>query len=154
MIAYVFLALGAAGTAGVLYAVAPAGRGVHRYVVPRSQLRAEAARSTAVAEELACKLRGLASELDGVYEELDCARDERDNALADKEKAEDLAAELREQLREADGLREANRALKAQLANARRVTPLPPHGATLPPDARVMPLHQAPFAVNPAPRPN
>lgn len=119
MIAALFLTLGTAGTAGVLYAVAPAGRGLHRYVVPRAQLRAEAAKSSEAADELACKLVGLTSELEGAYAELRAA-------LTDKEKAEQVAAGLEEQLRGFDALCEENSELRASLANATAIRPLRP----------------------------
>ncbi|WP_250754621.1 hypothetical protein [Streptomyces sp. G1] len=118
MIGYVFLALGTAGTAGVLYAVAPAGRGAHRYVVPRSKLRAEAAKASAEAEELACKLIGLAAEIEGTYEELR-------EALTGKEKAEQQVALLERQLKGFDELCAENTALRAHLANLAAVRPLP-----------------------------
>jgi hypothetical protein len=117
VIAYVFLAVGALGTAGVAYSVAPAGRGVHRLVVPRAVLRAEAARCDAQAEDLACKLVGLAAELDGVREELG-------NALADKEKAERQIAELQEQLAAFDATCAENTRLRQDLANARAMRSL------------------------------
>lgn len=99
MIAYLFLSASAVGTAAAVYFVAPAGRGLHRYVVPRSVLRAEAARSTAEVEELVCKLVGLSSELDTVSTA-------RDDAQAGLDKAMLRIADLEEQLREADKVRE------------------------------------------------
>jgi uncharacterized coiled-coil DUF342 family protein len=117
VIAYVCLALGTAGTVVVLYAVAPAGRGLHRYVVPRSTLRAEAARSAAEAEELACKLVALAGELDAVG-------GERDDLKASLAEAGQRIAEFEEQLRDAAELRETNTALTSELANIRAIRPL------------------------------
>lgn len=150
MIAYVFLAVGCGATAACVYAVGPAGRGAHRYVVPRKQLRAEAVRADAEAEDLACRLRALGAELDGVYDELDAARDERDNARAAVEKAALRIADLEETAREADRLRETNQALRARLANLTAIRPLLP--ATLPapatptPSAVALPLSQSPLA--------
>lgn len=114
MIAYVFLALGTAGTAGLIYAVAPAGRGLHRYVVPRSMLRAEAARHQAAAEELACKLIGLASEHNSVTVH-------RDDLTAALEQARLRIADLEDQLRAFDSTCSENSRLRAELANATAV---------------------------------
>ncbi|MGP4085445.1 hypothetical protein [Streptomyces sp. KR55] len=132
MIGYVFLSVGVAGTVAFVYFMAPAGRGMHRYVAPRSELRAEAARSSAEAEELACKLVGLASELDAIG-------GERDDLKAALEKAGLRIAELEEQLRDADQLRETNTALKSQLANVTAIRPLRPADdgvSALPDDAQ------------------
>jgi hypothetical protein len=147
VIAYVFLSAGVVGTAAVTIAVAPAGRGLHRHVVPRAALRAEAARHEAAAEDLGCKLVGLASEYDAV------TADRNDKAAA-LEKASVRIAELEEQLRELTQLREANRALEAQLANARAVRPLPPHGDKPPTGSRPVPLGQTPFALSPGTQPS
>lgn len=155
MIGYVLVIIGALATAVVLYAVAPAGRGAHRLVAPRPQLRATITRLETEAQDRDTKLVGALSELDGVHEELDATRDARDNTLAALEKAEVRITELEEQLRDADQLRQTNTALKAQLANALAVSSLPPHAAP-PPSvraARPVPLHRAPFAVSP-PTPN
>ncbi|WP_426568142.1 hypothetical protein [Streptomyces canus] len=93
MIAYVFLALGCGGTAAVAYAVAPAGRGLHRYVMPRAKLRALAERAEADANRLAAEL---------------CrACDERDEALGLLAKAEVLVADLEAQLSKDAPSREA-----------------------------------------------
>ncbi|MFE6362925.1 hypothetical protein ACFVP3_23365 [Streptomyces sp. NPDC057806] len=119
MIGYLFLSAGTCGFIAVGYFVIPAGRGLHRYVVPRAQLRAEAAKSTEHAEELACKLVALASELDAVTAQ----RDELTSAL---EKASLRIADLEEQLHDADQLRGENTALKAALDNARAIRPLQP----------------------------
>ncbi|SMF85983.1 hypothetical protein [Streptomyces sp. Amel2xC10] len=149
MIASVFLTLGVGGTAAVIYAVAPAGRGLHRYVVPRSRLRADLARADAVAEELTTKLVGLVAELDAVV-------GERDEARALLGKAEQLVTDT-----EADAkrLREANQALKARLANATAIRPLAPvtpltPPATPTPSSVVVPLHAAPLPHSPAAEPS
>ncbi|MFF0597848.1 hypothetical protein [Streptomyces antibioticus] len=149
MIASFLLVLGVGGTAAVVYAVAPAGRGLHRYVVPRSRLRADLARAERQAEELTSNLVGLAAELDAVT-------GERDQALALLGKAEQLVKDC-----EADAkqLREAHQALKARLANATAIRPLaavvpltPP--ATPVPSSVVVPLHAAPLTPGPAAEPS
>ena len=117
MIGYVFLTLGSLGTAAVGYTVAPAGRGLHRYVVPRSVLRAEAAQEAATAEELAGKLCGLASEYEGVAAE-------RDVLLALLGRAERLIADKEEQLLAFDALCAENTQLRADLDNARAMRQL------------------------------
>ncbi|WP_406168965.1 hypothetical protein [Streptomyces sp. NBC_00996] len=138
MIGYVFLSVGALGTAVVAYHLAPAGRGAHRYVVPRAVLRAEAARSTAAADELACKLIGLASELDATTVE-------RNDFKAALEKADLRIAELEEQVCDRDQLREANTALKAALNNAHAIRPLVP-GPSPADDASALPDEMQEFA--------
>lgn len=141
MIEYLFLGIGTAGTAAVAYAVAPAGRGLHRYVVPRKQLRAEVARTERTAEELTCKLVGLAAELDAVTTQ-------RNDYKAALEKAGQRIADLEEQVRDRAQLRERGTALEALLANATAVRPLPVKPS--PPAAAPVPLNGAPFALNPA----
>ncbi|MHC3474643.1 hypothetical protein ACYF6T_38940 [Streptomyces sp. 7R007] len=138
MIGYVLLTLGTTGTAGVLYAVAPAGRGAHRYVVPRSVLRAQAARKDAQIEELACKMIGLAAELDGAYDELR-------SALTGKEAAEQRVTELEEQLKAFDQLCADNMQLRADLANATAMRQLLP-GPSPADDASALPDHVQEFA--------
>ncbi|MFJ2719425.1 hypothetical protein [Streptomyces sp. NPDC087437] len=138
MIAYVFLSVGVAGVGAVAYYMAPAGRGVHRYVVPRSVLRAEAARHAAAAEEATSKLVGLAVEFDAVSVE-------RDDLKADLDKAGQRIEELEDQVRDRDQLRETNTALEAALANSRKVSQLPPHGDTPPPSASALPDHAQEF---------
>lgn len=145
MIAALFLALGGAGTAAVAYYVTP--HGAHRYVAPRSVLRAEAARSTAAAEDLACKLVGLASEFDAMRAERDDLKTGRDN---DRRRIADLEARVRDR----DELQARVRALAAELANARKVSQLPVHGDTPPPGVHVLPLSRAPFALGPAAKPS
>lgn len=131
MIGYLLLALGATGTVGVLYYVAPAARGAHRYVVSRATLRAEAARSEAQAEERACKLVGLTSELDGAYVEL------RD-ALIGKEAAEERVADLEQQVKAFDAVCADNVELSSALANATAVRQLYP-GPSPADDASALP---------------
>ncbi|MFJ9114435.1 hypothetical protein ACIRJO_02680 [Streptomyces sp. NPDC102394] len=119
MIGYLFLALGGVGTVGVLYYLAPASHGAHRYVVPRATLRADVARKDAQIEDLDSKLVGVCAELEGAYAEL------RD-ALVDKEKAEQQVAGLEEQLTSFDALCQENTQLRAALANATAVRQLYP----------------------------
>lgn len=148
MIAELFLAVGVSGTAAAAYFVAPAGHGMHRYVVPRSQLRADLARAERHVEELFCQLIAATSELEATAVE-------RDSLRAHLGKAERLVTDVES---EATTLREANKALKATLANATAVRPLTPVHA-LPPVApplssAAVPLSQAPFAHSPAPEPS
>ncbi|MFF9097609.1 hypothetical protein ACF1AX_31365 [Streptomyces sp. NPDC014802] len=146
MIEYVFLGIGTAGTAAVAYAVAPAGSGLHRYVVPRKQLRAEVARAEGTVEELTCKLVALAAELDAVTAQ-------RTDLKAALEKAGQRIASLEEQVRDRHQLRDRVTALEARLANATAVRPLPVKPS--PPAAAVpVPLNEAPFALSPAALPS
>ncbi|MCI3277476.1 hypothetical protein [Streptomyces cylindrosporus] len=131
MIGYVFLAIGSAGTAAVAYCVAPTGRGLHRYVVPRSQLRAQIVFCDNENDELVCKLIGLAAEVDGAYEELR-------EALTGKEKAEQQVADLEEQLKAFDALCAENTELRARLANATAVRQMLP-GPSPADDASALP---------------
>ncbi|MFF9238432.1 hypothetical protein ACF1AY_16070 [Streptomyces sp. NPDC014776] len=142
MIEYVFLGIGTAGTAAVAYAVAPAGRGLHRYVMPRKQLRAEVARTERTAQELTCKLVALAAELDAVTAQ-------RNDLKAALEKAGQRIADLEEQVRDRHQLRDRITALEARLANVSAVRPLPVK-ATPPAAATPVPLNRAPFALSPA----
>lgn len=149
MIAYAFLALGCGGTAAVAYAVAPAGRGLHRYVAPRSRLRAEAVRLSAEVADLTSRLVAVGAELEAVTGQ----RDEGRQLLG---KAEQLVTDTEAEARQ---LREANRALKAQLANLTAIRPL--HAmqdlaapSTPKPSAVVVPLHASPLAHSPAAEPS
>ncbi|SHI65804.1 hypothetical protein [Streptomyces sp. 3214.6] len=149
MIAYAFLILGCGGTAVVVYAIAPAGRGLHRYVAPRSKLRAEAARAAGQVEELACKLAAVTSELEAVTVD-------RDGLRANLGKAEQLVKDAED---EAKQLRETNRSLRAALSNATAIRPLTPVKAIAPPPSPVpssvaVPLHMAPIAHSPAAEPS
>lgn len=147
MIAYVFLAGGVAGAGALVYFVAPAGSGLHRRVVPRSQLRADIDRLEAENDRLAHNIVEL---LLSRHE----ARTELDDTAKALTEASLRIAELEERLRDADQLRESNTALKAALANATAVRQLPPHGDTAPPAAQPIPLNQAPFALSPAAEPS
>lgn len=131
MIAYLFLALGTAGTAAAAYWVVPGARGTHRYVVPRSQLRAVIAALEARDDDRVCKLLALASELDGTYGELR-------TALASLDISERRAADLARQVADAAELRLEVNQLRAALANATAVRPLPPARAD-DTDASVLP---------------
>lgn len=149
MIETAFLALGCCGTAVAAYAVVPAGRGLHRYVVPRSRLRADLARADAEAEELTSKLVGLAAELDAVTRE-------RNEGWALLGKAEQLIADTEA---DAQQLREANQALKARLANLNAIRPLVPVEALRPPatptpSAVAVPLCASPLSQSPAAEPS
>lgn len=150
MIAELFFAAGVSGTAAAVYFVAPAGHGVHRYVVPRSQLRADLARMERHVEELACQLTAMTSELEATAAE-------RDSLRVHLGKAERLVTDAET---EATTLREANKVLKATLANATAIRPLVPVTPALPapatptPSSVVLPLPQAPFAHSPAPEPS
>jgi hypothetical protein len=123
VIAYTFLALGCGGTAAVVYAVAPAGRGLHRYVVPRSKLRAEAARLENEVEDLTSRLVAVGAELEAVT-------GQRDEALSRAGKAEQIAVDSE---RDAQRLREETGVLKARLANLTAVRPLTSVKALVPP---------------------
>ncbi|WP_416976662.1 hypothetical protein [Streptomyces sp. T028] len=149
MIEVVFLALGCGGTAAVAYAVAPAGRGLHRYVVPRSRLRAEAVRLSAEVEDLTSRLVAVGAELEAVTGQ----RDEGRRLLG---KAEQLVTDAEAETRE---LRTANQQLRALLANANAVRPLVPVNAltapsTPKPSAVVVPLPASPLAHSPAAEPS
>lgn len=117
MIAYAFLSAGVASAAACAYFVAPAGHGLHRFVMSRGQLRTRCASLEAEAEELACKLIGLASELDGVTTE-------RDDANAMLVKAAEHCIDLEHQLAAFDDLCAENTQLRSDLANAHAVRPL------------------------------
>ncbi|MFF3847994.1 hypothetical protein [Streptomyces sp. NPDC002328] len=147
MIEYAFLALGTGGTAAVAYAVAPAGRGLHRYTVPRSKLRAMAARAEADASELA-------ELLDSVCDERDKLAVHYGQVRALLGKAERLVADAEDEARQ---LREANAELRARLLAAVRpvlaVTAVPIPATPTPSDV-AMPLHRAPFAISPTSKPS
>ncbi|HET6635053.1 MAG TPA: hypothetical protein VFH77_08475 [Streptomyces sp.] len=147
MIGYLLLSAGVIGTAACGYYVAPAGRGAHRYLVPRSVLRAEAVCLQVENEQMARTVIKLTSEV----------------ALADK--AHDAAQEslseartrirvLEEQLAELDVLRAENTRLRADLDNVRAVRPLTAaadEAPTVPGGIPVMPLQQAPLAADAPP---
>ncbi|GAB2714732.1 hypothetical protein [Streptomyces bullii] len=158
MIAYVFLGVGCTGVVGLILIVVAwrsgTGSGARRATLTKSEMRHELLLARHQLDGSGHYIGRLEHDLGDAYEELDATRDQRDNALAAVEKAGLRIAELEEQVRDRDQLRDTVRALKAELANARRITPLPPHGATPPPGARVIPLHQTPFAISPAPRPS
>ncbi|MET7477960.1 hypothetical protein ABZT17_26835 [Streptomyces sp. NPDC005648] len=138
MIGYLLFSLGTAGTAVAAYAAAPAGRGVHRYVVPRAQLRAHIAGLEGQNEELVCKIFGLTSELDGAYDELR-------EALVGKEKAEQQVEDLEVQLKGFDATCADNSRLRADLANATAMRQLLP-GPSPADDASALPDELQEFA--------
>jgi hypothetical protein len=145
VIAYVFLAGGMAGAGALVYYVAPAGRGLHRYVVPRAQLRAKIARLEREADDLACAVTRLTSENTVIGKERDAANE------ACAEAGRRIAA-LEERLTEFEELRAENTRLRADLDNARACRPLTaaPDAPTVPQGSRVLPLPEAPFALNPS----
>ncbi|GHA01036.1 hypothetical protein ACFOOM_12445 [Streptomyces echinoruber] len=111
MIAYVFLSVGVVGAGAAVYFAAPAGRGAHRLVQPRSALRKDIARLEAEADRLACQLM---SALAGRQEALR----ERDDALKALAEASRQIADLQKQLGAFDQLCAENTELRAELANA------------------------------------
>jgi hypothetical protein len=131
VIAYVLLSAGVAGTATCAYFAAPAARGTHRYLVPRSVLRAENVRLDGENEELAHTVVRLTGEVTVARKELD-------------ETAEHLVAartrilDLEEQLGPFDRLCADNTRLRAELANARAVRSLYP-GPSPADDASALP---------------
>lgn len=124
MIAWISLAVGVSGTGAALYFVAPAGRGAHRFLMTRSQLRANCARLDRENDDLAQAVHARASEAEAAFDELDATRDERDEAQSALEKAVLRIAELEEQLRVFDLLCGENTELRSALANAHAVRPL------------------------------
>ncbi|WP_329214936.1 hypothetical protein OG352_05570 [Streptomyces sp. NBC_01485] len=149
MIAYLSLAVGASGTVAAVYFVAPAGRGLHRYVAPRSKLRADLARADAEAEELTCKLTAVTSELDAVTAD-------RNGLRANLGKAERLVLDAEV---EAGQLRETNTSLRAALSNATAIRPLMAVKALTPPPTPVpssvaVPLRKASLAHSSAAEPS
>lgn len=143
MIEILLLSAGVGGTAAALWYVAPAGRGLHRYVVPRARLRADIVRLEREADELTCALLRLSTENTAIGKDRDAAHD----ALAETRLHN---AELGKQLAAFDQLCSENTQLRADLANARAVRPLPVDDApTVPQGVPVLPLPQAPFALKP-----
>ncbi|MFD1656947.1 hypothetical protein ACFSL4_01530 [Streptomyces caeni] len=169
MIAYVFLGGGCTGV-GLLIAAVRYGRsaadiarrivddGGARRITAR-QLRHElrlARHELAGAGEYITRLKQDRRELSGALEH---AHGRTDDLTAQLEKAARQIAELDEQLRDADQLREANAALTARLANVTAIRPLAPAQpliapATPRPGSVVLPLPQAPFAHSPAAEPS
>ncbi|MFJ6841410.1 hypothetical protein ACIQRE_01935 [Streptomyces griseoluteus] len=117
MIEILFLGAGAAGVAGVAYWAAPAARGAHRYVVPRAVLRAEAARASAAADQMASDLLALNARLHHTLSQ-------RNAALRLLHQAEQLVEQLDEQVADRQQLAAEVTRLRAALANATAVTPL------------------------------
>ncbi|MFF7966704.1 hypothetical protein ACFZC3_15220 [Streptomyces sp. NPDC007903] len=117
MIENLFLGAGAAGVVGVVYWAGPAARGAHRYVVPRAVLRAEAARSSAAADEMAGALLAMVARLHH-------ALSQRNDALRLLHRAETLVEQLDEQVADRQQLAAEVIRLRAALANATAVRPL------------------------------
>lgn len=147
MIAYAFLSAGVAGTAAVVYFTAPAGRGLHRYAVPRAQLRADVVRLEREADDLTCALLRVTSENTAL-------RKDRDTTRESLQAARQRIRDLGEQLTAYDSLCAENTRLRADLANALTVRPLATADApALPQGIPVLPLDQATFALKPADEP-
>ncbi|MGW1498981.1 hypothetical protein ACWCQW_10485 [Streptomyces mirabilis] len=132
MIGEILLGVGAAGASVCFYFVAPAGRGIHRYVVPRAMLRAKIAQLEREADSMVCAVQGSLTDVQA-------ARKERAEAWAALSKAEGLIADLEKQLSPFDELCAENTQLRADLANARAMRqlsagPLPPDDASSLPD--------------------
>lgn len=117
MIAWVFLSAGVAGSVAVAYYTAPAGRGLHRYVVPRARLRAEVRRLEREADDLTCAVIRISGERDVACKQ----RDEFSDDLVD---ARQQIVGLQEQLTAFDRLCAENTELRSQLANATAYRPL------------------------------
>ncbi|WND34005.1 hypothetical protein RI578_06715 [Streptomyces sp. BB1-1-1] len=144
MIEYLFLSAGAGGAASVLWYVAPAGRGLHRYVVPRARLRADVVRLEREADDLTCALLRVTTENTALSKDRDTARDALKAARA-------RITDLAEQLVTFDSLCAENTRLRADLENARAIRPLPAadDAPTLPQGIPVLPLSEAPLAQPP-----
>ncbi|MFE2469773.1 hypothetical protein [Streptomyces mirabilis] len=132
MIGEVLLSVGAAGASVCFYFVAPAGRGIHRYVVPRALLRARIAQLEKEADSMVCAVKRSLTDVQA-------ARKERDEAWVALNKAEQLVADLEKQLSPFDELCAENTRLRADLDNARAMRqlsagPLPPDDASSLPD--------------------
>jgi hypothetical protein len=111
VIQYVALTAAVAGTAAVLYCVAPAGRGLHRLSWSRARLRADVTRLDAENDALAGTLTRC---LIGRQQALR----ERDAAWLLLKQAEVLVANLDEQLGEQQLVQAENFQLRSDLANA------------------------------------
>ncbi|MEU9208490.1 hypothetical protein AB0D27_11185 [Streptomyces sp. NPDC048415] len=112
MIGFVYLSFGIAGTAACAYYVAPAARGLHRHVLPKSSLRADAARLDAENASLACDIGHLLIQVQAARRERD------DNAKALRQALERIG-DLEQQLANHDETQAENLQLSADLANAR-----------------------------------
>ncbi|MFD4258186.1 hypothetical protein ACFWR9_11285 [Streptomyces sp. NPDC058534] len=144
MIEILLLSAGVGGTAAALWYVAPAGRGLHRYVVPRAQLRADVVRLEHEADDLTCALLRVTSENTALRKDRDTTREALKAARA-------RIASLGKQLTSFDSLCAENTELRSQLANATAVRPLPvdDDAPTVPQGTPVLPLTEAPFAQPP-----
>lgn len=143
MIEALLLSAGVGGTAAALWYIAPAGRGLHRYVVPRARLRADIVRLEREADDLVCALLRATTENTAL-------RKDRDQAREALSAARTRIADLGEQLTSFDSLCAENTRLRADLENARAIRPLPVDDApTVPQGIPVLPLSQAPLAQPP-----
>ncbi|MGC9540211.1 hypothetical protein [Streptomyces sp. UG1] len=123
MIAYAIVAGGSAGALVLAWQAAPlivqrftpAGRGLHRYAMTPAQLRAELARSDRDMGALVCALTTVSNDRDRAVRTAWAWRHAA-------HKAADRITELAEQASDAKQLRESNRSLRAQLANATAVS--------------------------------
>lgn len=138
MIEYAFLGVGVAGAVAFVYYVAPAGRGLHRYVMPRAALRADIARLEREADQLTCNVARL---LIGRHQALE----ERGDALEDLTQASLRIADLEKQLEAFDALCAENTQLRAELDNARAMRQLLP-GPSPADDASALPDSVQEFA--------
>ena len=93
------------------------GSGLHRYAMTPAQLRAESARHARLARDLKCAVVHLVGQVDAVTAK-------HSNATVLLGKAEQLVADLEEQVREVPQLRQTVTALRAELANTRPIRPL------------------------------
>lgn len=125
MIAYALGSVGVVGAVAFVYYMAPAARGAHRYVVPRSELRAEIVRLEGKADALVCTVTRTAIAAHA-------ARADREEAWAMLGKAEGLVADLEKQVADRAELLAETIRLQAELDNARSMRQL--SAGTLPPD--------------------
>lgn len=138
MIAYALLAAGSAAALVLAWQaaplivgrLAPAGSGLHRYATTPGRLRAELADLDREMNDLVCALTTVSNDRDRAVRTAWAWRHAA-------HRAKDRIAELEEQAREAQQLRESNRSLRAHLANATKVSqaatfgdddPTVPHG--------------------------
>jgi hypothetical protein len=132
VIAYALGSVGVLGTAALAYYITPAARGAHRYVVPRSELRAEIVRLERKADALVCTVTRAAIAAH-------VARADREEAWAMLGQAEGLVADLEKKAADRDHLLAETIRLQAELDNARAMRqlsagPLPPDDASALPD--------------------
>lgn len=112
----------AVAAAALIVAATLPGIGTRRRLRTRRQLHADVTRLEGDVARLTEANDGLVGALVRVCGEVDALRAHRDEAWAALGKAEPYIADLEEQARELPQLRETNRALRAQLANATAVS--------------------------------